>query len=259
MGKLNRNGAPQEPIADLRRRMEKLEAEVRRMRSSSSFLENATIGRGGLTVKGEGGVRMVAPDGTVIFAVTCNPNSPDPDGNPQPSVFIFRNDGTLAFSLEDPSPTVDGYHQILRLWDRAGHEIFAEDATSGQGIANPWIPFPMYLARYTDWPKTTSGTFENIWQGNLSVKNPTLTVGAFHTADASGTTGEIRCQVNGSTFGTTVSVGFVITQSYLCSQVPWPAGVNINDTVSVTVQARRTGGSGNVMVSPLFSAGSQSA
>lgn len=259
MGKLNPGAAPKAPIDDLRREIAKLKREVARMKSSSSFLENATIGRGGLLVRGEGGVRMVAPDGTVIFAVACDSRTPDPDGNAQPSVFFYRNDGTLAMSLNDPLPGVDGYHQFMRIWDRAGHEIFAEDATAGEGIANPWIPIPMYPARYSDWPKSTSGSFEDIWTCQLAAKNPTLTLAAKYTSDASGTTGEVRFQVNGTTVGTTQSFGFGIGTTYLASYASLPSGVHVNDFITVTLQIRRTAGTGNVMAAPFATTGSQSA
>lgn len=237
-------------LADLRR-------EIRELRAARS-LESSEILKGGLLIKGEGGVKMAAPDGTVIFEASCNPYNPDPDGKPQPSVFFSRNDGTIAMALEDPIPDEDGYFQFIRIYDRAGHEVFAEDATAGQGIANPWIPLMMYPSRYTDWPKSTSGTFEDIWGCQFAAKNPTLTLGAKYTSDASGTTGECRFQLNGTTIGNTQAFGFGIGTTYLASYVNLPAGVSVNDFVSVTLQVRRTGGTGNVMAAPFATTGSQS-
>ncbi|HET6816894.1 MAG TPA: hypothetical protein VFH66_06670 [Mycobacteriales bacterium] len=241
----------------INREITDLKRQIRELRSAKT-LQAAEIGKGGLTVKGTGGIKMVAPDGTVIFEVFCNSDNPDPAGNAQPSFRIFRNDGTLALSLEDPLPGQNGYHQILRVWDRAGHEIFAEDATAGEGIANPWLPFPLYLARYTDWPKTTSGTFEDIWTGQIAAKNPTLTLGAKYTSDDSATSGEVRFQINGTTVGTTQSVGFGIGTTYLASYQALPSGVHVNDFVTVTLQAHRTAGTGNICCTPFATTGSQS-
>lgn len=241
----------------INRRFADLERQLRELRAVRS-LEGSSIGRGGLTVMGSGGIKLVDDDGNVMFEFHGDPNIPDPDGKPQPRLVVNRVDGTACLLVDDPAPMADGYHQFIRIWDRSGNEIFSEDANSGVGIANPWLTGTMFPARYTDWPKSTSGTFETLWQGQLSVKNPTLTVGAMHTSDDSATTGEVRCQVENATFGDTVTIGFVITGSFVANQLPWPAGVDINDAVTVTLQARRTAGTGNVMIAPLFSTGSQS-
>lgn len=238
-------------FADIRR-------ELRELRAARS-LESSSIGKGGLTVTGEGGIRMIAPDGTVIFEVFCNPNNPDPEGNPQPTLRVFRNDGTLALLLEDPLPLEDEYHQILRIFDRNGREIFAEDTTSGTGIATPWLSASMYPARYTDWLKSTSGTFETIWQGQFQAMNPCLSLAATYTSDESATTGDVRFTVNDVAVGDTQDVAFVIGAAYLANQVPLPAGLEPGDFITIKLQAKRTAGTGKVCCAPYSIQGAQSA
>lgn len=273
MAKLPVDGGPKDGIADLRRRLEKLEKELKRQRSSSSFLQNAEIRRGGLTISGGGGisikdggginvtdggeVKLYAANGAVIFEVLSDRGNPDPDGNPQPRVVINREDGSACLLMDDPAPLEDGYHQFIRMWDRSGAEIFSEDATSGHGIANPWLTGTMFPARYTDWPKSTSGTFEEIWTSEQLAQNPTTTLGISHTSDDPDTTGEARFQINGTTIGDTAAIGFVVASELTASQLPLPGSVPMRSFYELTLQIRRTAGTGNVMAAPYLVSGSQ--
>lgn len=258
MAKLNPGAAPKDPVPDLRRRLQKIEAEIRRMRSSSSFLENATIGRGGLTIKG-GATRLVDAQGNVMFEMVSDRDNPDPDGNPQPTVRINRVDGSACLLVNDPAPTENGYEQFLRIWDRAGNEIFAEDANAGMGVANPWLSGAMIPNRYTDWPKSTSATFETTWSGMLIAQNPTLTLGTTYTSDDASTTGEVRFQANGTTVGDVVPFGFGIGGTIAADRASLPPDVAIRAFFTLTMQVRRTAGTGNVMAAPYLVTGSQSA
>ena len=237
-----------------------------REQRAAKGLESSTIGAGGLSVEDGGGIfitdggtfQLRAADGTVIFEVVSNAGNPDPSGNPQPTIRIKRADGTAAFILEDPLPTVDGYRQILRMFDRAGNEIFSEDATSGTGIAKPWLAVPMFPARYTDWPKSTSGAFETVWWGAINLQNPKLVLGASYTSDAADTTGEVRFTIDGVPVGTTQDFAFGIGTTLLADRGALPAGADVNDFVMAALQVRRTTGTGNVMAAPYVVTGSQS-
>lgn len=233
-------------LRDLQRQID----EVRRARS----LENASISNGGLTVKGGGGIRLKAPDGTPIFVMHSNPDNPRPDGTPQPEVIIRRDDGTAALAMHDPLPNQDGYNQALRWFDPTGNEIVADDMTSRTGLALPWMPAPLYPARYTDWPGTDSGTFETLWQGFIPKINPKLRLYFTHTSDVAGTTGEVRVTVNGTQIGSTAAVGFVIASA----QLDETTSAAIHDVLDVQIQARRTAGTGLIRVSPFQSYGRQS-
>ena len=249
----------------INRKFRDIERQLRELRAAKS-LAASTIGEGGLTVKSGGGITITdggtfqlrAADGTVIFEVISNANNPDPSGNPQPTIRIKRADGTAAFILEDPLPTVDGYRQILRMFDRAGNEILSEDATSGKGLANPWLSIPMFPSRYTDWPKSTSPTFEETMRNVVPLKNPTMTLGASYTSDAPDTTGECRFKVGGTVVGITQAFGFGIGTTLLADHAPLPAGLAIADLAWVSLEVRRTAGTGNVMAAPYLATGSQS-
>src|SRR5690348_10387875 len=68
----------------------KIEKELRELRAAKT-LDAATIGNDGLKIKGNGGIQLIAPDGTVICEVLGDASNPDPDGNPQPMFRLYRN------------------------------------------------------------------------------------------------------------------------------------------------------------------------
>lgn len=225
-------------FADLQKQLNELRSEKR--------LQAATISEGGLTIDKGGQIRLVAADGTTIFRIFSDPDVPEPDGDAQPRVHMHRSDGTLAMSLDDPLPGVDGYNQILRFFDRAGNEIWAEDTTSGTGLATPWLTNTLYPARYTDWLSTASGTFETIWTGYVTKTHPKLRMLVRHTTDESTTTGEVRVLAEGTVWGSAVPVGFALDTAIWDGSLPGA----INNATLVEIQARRTGGPGQVRTAP---------
>jgi hypothetical protein len=102
----------------------------------------------------------------------------------------------------------------------------------------------MYPARVSDWLATTSGTFETIWLGRLTVDAPILDIGG-QVVTESGTTGEVRVMVSVDQFGPTVAIPAFTADFW--SPPPAEHGVTV-ETMTVTVQARRTSGAGLVRV-----------
>lgn len=255
MGNLNPDAAPDVGIADLRRQLKELRQEIAFLRSSQDVVGNSTISGGRrLVVADGGGIRLEAADGTVIFEMLSSTGNPEPDGDPQPMVLMRRADGTVALSLEDPLPNLDGYRQILRLWDRSGNEIFAEDATGGEGLARPYLTTPLFPARYTDWQATTSATFETVWHGYISKHNPRIWLDVRHTSDEPATSGTLRVLADGSVLGGSKSVGFVISQHIVDEVLPGTYAAS----VYVEIQARRDAGTGNIRCAPAMNLGRRS-
>ena len=229
-------------IKDHARRLRKME--------TAPQLGNSSIGSGGIRVTdggsiiADGGaVRVIGPNGqTSFYFGGITPRLAD--GTLQPGFILYRNDGTVAAALYDPTPDVD-YQQFLALWDREQHIVVSDDTASGRGLATPYIPLPMGRARYTDWPAVTDATFVEVHRGLVYRQHPRVVAYIRATTDVAGTTGEFRLMADGVQIGDTVDVGFVVANNTVVGE--WPVGEHLTGHV-LTVQARRTAGTGNVRV-----------
>jgi len=252
-------------IRDLQRRISDLE--------TAAPIRNAQISGGqGLTVNSAAGIKVGAGGGVSIGAGgSLTVEDPDggsslfsigalgatfnrPDGTPQPATLLRRDDGTLAFAVYDPVPTVDGYQQYLAVYDRAGNIIAGDDTTSGQGLARPWVAGALYPSRFGELLPTTMAAFEELFAGWLRKQHPYLTVVAWGATDA-GTTGELRAVVNGAQLGGTAALpDFSFTAYTFFAPV---VGAHL-ENLRISLEGRRTGGTGNVRVGPLGVWGEQS-
>ncbi|OKI52848.1 hypothetical protein [Micromonospora sp. CB01531] len=220
-------------IADLERQVRELQAGRR--------LEAATIGAGGLTIKGGGSV-TVTDGGQVLIHDTAGNRMiwlglvPFGDGTRKPGLVAFRaGGGNAALSLYDGVPAI---------WDNTGNIIFSSDEVSGQGIARPWLPVMWAGSDYTQWPGTTSGSFSMVLETAVPRQQPKLFVRLRHTTDLSGTTGELRLMCQGAQLGPTVTVSFAVNYTDI-GPVALPAG-NFGETLGLSVDGRRTAGTGAV-------------
>lgn len=187
------------------RRLQDLEREVRELRAGRR-LEASTIGRGGITVQG-GAIILKDAEGNEIARLGIRDDIPaEPDGDPQPGFILRRNDGSLAFSLDDPNPVESGYRQILKMQDAQGHIIFSEDANSGWGMATPTFGYPVYPIWDTPlWPVSlTTTAWVGAWTNYIPLWNPILEISvmAFSTTSA----GEVRILLNGQVVGAAQNV-----------------------------------------------------
>lgn len=219
------------------------------MRNSSQTGGRYTIRGGALVVEAADG------DPSVYFGAVA-PTLPD--GTFQPGFIMWREDGTIAAAMYDPSPQPAGpgdYKQFLAIYDRAGNILFSDDTDSGQGIARPYLAYAFYSGRFTDTPSvTSSGTFETLWQAVGYKQNPRLFVGASSLAD-SGITGEVRVLVNGTQLGTTQAVtASPVAHSFGPAAIP---GSHMS-SLTIQIQARVTAGTGNLRVLPSSANGFQS-
>ncbi|GAA3384516.1 hypothetical protein [Streptomyces racemochromogenes] len=146
---------------------------------------------------------------------------------------LRRGDGSSAFAF-GPGWT---------WYDVGGMPVLAEDYVSGQGLALPYLAMPSAPARYTDWPGSTSATFEDIHRISTYKQQPFGFVIIGHTSDAGPTTGEVQVTVNGTAVAAATSVTFSQTATTVG---PFTLPGAVRDQVDIRVQARRTAGAGSV-------------
>ena len=231
-----------------------LRREVNALRSGAPIRNSTISGGAGLAVVDGGLLKVVDSGGTVIAEFGALPGlAPKLDGSPQVG-FVFRRDSgePVAYCYTN----VSGGLQSWAWQDRAGNGIVADDAFSGVGLATPYISMPWAHAVYTTWPGTTSSTFVDLWRSDIVQQHPVLdaTIGA--TTDVSGTTGEVRLMVDGVQVDTTLTVGFGIGWNPFFGTFPSGGGWLARRVV--TVQARRTAGTGTVRCEPSGLQGIQS-
>lgn len=226
-------GSLQREIADLKRQIQEVRT-ARTLAASSVPSGNVVIDGGTLTVVDASGhlVGLLGKFGDGVIGTG-----------------FWRSDGTAALQV---TPT------FAAMYDKAGNPVVSDDFVHGSGLATPWVTGGVILAdtNTANWPQTTSGTFTEIALGYYRVENPRLQWTIEHVADPS-TAGELELLVNGVQVGTTQTVtsGFAFWDTY---NTALPAGVAINDLVSVSLQARRTSGAGTVYATSLRFSGDQS-
>lgn len=185
------------------RRLQDLEREVRELRAGRR-MEAATIGKGGITIKG-GAIILQDADGHEIGRMGAREDIPHaPDGSTQPGFILRRNDGSLAFALDDPNPNDGSYRQLLKMQDAQGNIIFSEDTISGWGLATPTLGIPVFP--YFDsavWPRVT-GAYAGTWLNYAPTWNPILEVGI--AAETTATTGAARLVLNGTPYGSPLNL-----------------------------------------------------
>lgn len=161
----------------------------------------------------------------------------------QLSAIVRRTDSSIAMRI-------DSTWQLL---DKDGETLVAEDAAGG--LAVPYIPITFTTARYTDWPASTSATFEDIHRATIKRLQPYGYVSIGHTADAAATTGEIQVYANGAQMGDTIAVTFSQAASTIG---PFAMPGAYKGQVDLTVRARRTGGAGAIRCTVLAASGIES-
>lgn len=215
-------------------------------RSGSS--RNMSIGEGGVfTIKG-GRLRVLFPEAmggeTSVYAGDI---VSEVDGTYQGTgLFVQAEDGTDIATFRTNAATGK---PIVTLRDAQGNAVLYTSTSTGQGLVRPFAHLPLYPVRPADFNVgTTAGSFETLYAGEIHKERNDLSVGVRHYADVSGTTGEIRCVVDGVQLGATATVSF---SGGVSSFGPADIAGTHMQFVYVEVQARRTAGTGTVRVMPL--------
>lgn len=114
----------------LQRRIEEMERKT---------LYSASIGSGGLTVKG-GFIRLV--DDAGVERLYIGPSTfQQPPGVTQPAFMVRDSSGRVRLGVYDAEPGA-AYEPTVWIFDDADHVAFTTDQQGG--IAEPWLPVPMY-------------------------------------------------------------------------------------------------------------------
>lgn len=228
-------GAERDPLMEeiraLRRRVAALE--------TAAPLRSASISDGGqLVIKGRTGQTLV------VMGRSDNPVLNAPDGKPQMVFQVYRSTGEVAFEVNDPLPTVDGFEQFVAIRDRGGNIVVADDTTSGQGLSRPMIPMPFeeFTVPVTT---TTSSTFQAMQRASIYKQQPRMIAWVLIQTPA-GTTGEVRLwnATSSEVIGPVLTIASnTYVQAYLG---PGDVSGAHEAQVDIDVQARRTGGAGAI-------------
>ncbi|MFG2046127.1 hypothetical protein ACGFIW_01685 [Micromonospora sp. NPDC048935] len=135
---------------------------------------------------------------------------------------------------------VDWVPRRLADLERQVRELAA--GLASHGLTRPWVPVTWAGAISTQWPSTTSASFVPVLEAALPRQQPRITVRIRHTTDLAGTTGDLRVMCGATQLGSVVPVTITATTTDV-GPVALPAGT---DVIALTVDARRTAGSGSV-------------
>jgi len=242
--------APNTPT-DLIDRIRSLERQVADLSGRMNIRPalNTIVG-GSVTIKGGGQLLVEDNDGTAVFSI--GELGPDLDGQPQQATIIRRMDGSLALSIHTTATT--GPQKIV-LYDKQSAAIFADDIDSpGGGLALPWLPIsPPLNDDISTWAKTNGTAYANVLHSRARLHHPKLHVRVGIGLD-SGVSGNLRLLVN----GTVVLTGGSNAELNGIADVPnWDWNGTPGD-YDITVQARRTAGTGNVYAQTRYIYGRQS-
>jgi hypothetical protein len=222
----------------------------------SDLLRSASIGEGGLTIKG-GFLRALPLDEAAAVSFYVGRIVSAVDGSYQGTgVLLQQPDGTDIAVIRTAEGDFGPGKSIVSLRDSGERVVFATDAASGQGMARPYVPGGFYRQRSADWSvSTTAGAFEGLWKAEMPKQQPRLRVATQAATTASDTTGEIRVMVNGVQMGAVAAIGSGPTIS---AYGPEAVAGDHMSTLTVEIQGRRTAGTGSLRVEPLRLEGRQS-
>lgn len=201
-------------------------------------LFSAVISAGGLLIRDDGAFQIISADGS--FTLYARRGS---DGKRE--FGLLRDNGTYVLRTF----SVAGGNQAWALHDNNDGIVFSDDAVSGGGIARPWFPLPAVRARYSDWPASTAADFERVWNLSGYRQHPKCLLSVRHTTTTDpATTGEVRVVVGGTTVQT-IPVQFAVATTTLD---PFVIPGQFGDGMTIGLDVRRTGGTGEVRCEPAY-------
>lgn len=244
-GKINRE------IAELRKQIAELRAARR--------LESATIGAGGLTLAGAGGLNVEDTFRNLILGIGAL-SIPLTGGADQYGLLLNRQnaDGTPGASALTMYTGTGAMPQTLGLYDARGNALWTDDAIAQQGIGRPYISFPWAPIPSTLWPSTTAGIWTNLWAASPPKQQPNVYLQGVAITPA-GVNGELRLWDAANA----VQIGATITVASQPAGLIWtigPAAVGGNhlDPMQLELQGQITAGTGAISAMIYASYGQQS-
>jgi hypothetical protein len=252
----------QDPLLSLMRRIENLERAQREQAAAQTanattidkdglqFINggSATFSQGGGAFIQDGGsLELFTADGVAVFYIGTQ-TIPDGSGRKQEVLQIARSDGSPAFAVGDFG-TVLGhpFQQVCSMYDKAGNTIFAEDAQSGTGLANPYIASGGFIDLTVPTATTTSTSYAALQWADHFQQHPNVTE-AVLVYTPSGTTGQIRLTVGGVQIVSASIPSNTFTVWYL-GPIAWPTGTfAVGQRVLLALEAKVNSGAGPIGV-----------
>ncbi|MGK5640164.1 hypothetical protein ACSNOK_17895 [Streptomyces sp. URMC 126] len=226
---------------DLLDRIRSLERQVRALMGSANTRPAMDRVKGGNVVISDGG-RLAVRDsegekGAELLYIGKSadvfPNRPD--GTAQSGFMLRRDDGSVAMAVRTDAPDIEP-RQSVRIFDGRSNAIVADD-TAGEGLARPYLPYPLPAPVNTArWETTTSTEWTTLHSSTGIVQHPALRCLILITEG-----GEARLLVNGVPVGPAGPGPLEFTA---------PVGLPFDTPVTFEVQARVTRPGATVGCSP---------
>lgn len=225
-----------------------IEGQLREIRDRVGNV-SGFIGQGGLQIGDSGSLRMTDAAGVDRLLVGFSTTIPLLDGSPQPIFYVRDALGTLRLAIYDPDPITDGYQPVVWVYDHLGHVAFTTDINGG--VAEPWIPVPVYATAYPSTFLDSLGTDltvpasacngSAIWEGRIGkVSHPRIMFdGAFGRVTGVSAVPTYTFVVGGTTLDS-----FSQTSYSAAARGPFDISSKIGQTsvmVQLTVTATGTG------------------
>ncbi|MBP2403574.1 hypothetical protein [Streptomyces syringium] len=230
---------------DLLDRIRSLERQVRALMGSANTRPAMDRVSGGNVVISDGGQLAVRnrdeqKGAELLYIGQVSPARPDGE---QQGFFVRRDDGSKALTVHAEAPDLQP-SQSVKVFDRKGNALFADD-TTGEGLARPYIPYPMPTPENTRrWESTDSTEWTTLYSGEAIAQHPNLYCLIAATAG-----GEVRLLVNDAQVGPAGPGPLEFTA---------PIGAAFDSRVTFQVQARATAAGGAVSCRPRALYGVQS-
>jgi hypothetical protein len=237
---MTNNNYPQDIVELIKRLEGRIESLERRPRANLTTIDN-------------GAIVAVDTDGSPLFVAGTHQMYNTYPGTTFRGTAFYRT-GPGGSTPGNAVMTV-GYNDggalpdVIRVYDKNSYNIFADDVLSG-GLARPYIPSSFIVTDPTKWPVTTSATFQNVQECLYIVQHPYVYVDYRLYANNADTSAELRLLSDGVQIGTTQTydVGTgpgTVKQDFITAQLI-PTTKNPYDSAVLTIEIRRTAGTGNV-------------
>jgi hypothetical protein len=208
---------------DIMRRLRTLEQHVREL-NAGRRLENATVGAGGVTVKGTGGVTLT--DGGDLTVEGGGDITVEGGGefrviheSGDNLLAVHRGSsgqyiGNIALSVQ----THSNGEQFWAFWDNEQNVVVSDDAQSGKGLARPWLPVVLYTRfdrasapiGYATISASDIASEQLLWEGRASVSHPFIVVDGVWGQASGSNSCAYRLEVGSSTVGTWNETGLTV-------------------------------------------------
>lgn len=228
----------------IQRKFADLEREIRELRAERR-LGQSTIEAGSLQITG-GQLVVLDTDGTPLAGLGDL-------GNGYHGTVLYRSGGAVALAVFGT-----GTGSALSWYDRSGNQVVEDDGVSARGLARPYIPLTFGDVTTAPTSTTTSGSFAEIIRGAAPIQHPVLYAYVTVLASDASTSGEVRMAIDGVAVGPTVPVGLGEYNAKGIGPFAVPDPGTYGQIRTVSIQARRTAGTGTIGVRVLSAYGLES-